>query len=415
MKNRLFWTILAGFWLTLALSTVAVVLSFTLLHRPGEPGFRPGGLERERARAVAVAWRYGGPEAVRAVVSAWPPPQRTDLVWDPAGRAPPLLRETDLHRPPPGPPLGPGWPILLQLLAGLAFSAALATWLTRPIGRLRIGFRRLAQGDLGVRLAPAMGRRRDELAGLASDFDIMAERLQHLITSRDRLLHDVSHELRSPLARMSVAVALAHRSPDRCAEALRRIETEGERLNAIVGDLLSIFRAEERPRADPDYIDAVALLRRVCEDADFEAQSKDVRVAFSDLAREGGEDTAGPLVAGDGELLRRALENVTRNAVRFSHSGGVVDVRSRVDATRLVIEIEDRGPGAAPDLLAAMFDPFVKGPDQGASVGLGLAIAKRAVTAHGGEIEARSPPEGGLAVRITLPIAQAAFACFPAN
>jgi two-component system OmpR family sensor kinase len=402
MKGRLFWTILAGFWLTLALSIAAVVLSFVLL-RPSDDSRRgPGGVEGERARAVEVAWRYGGADAVNAVVSAWPASARARLMLDPAGHAPPAL-QPDRRRPPPS-PLGPRWPVVLQLAAGLAFSAALATYLARPISRLRDGFHRLAQGDLDVRLAPEMGRRRDELAGLAADFDIMAERLQHLILSRDRLLHDVSHELRSPLARMSLAVALAQKSPDRSAEVLERIEAEGERLNAIVGDLLSIFRAEEHPSSGPVYIDVGALLSQVCEDATFEAHARSVSVALSGPSLTDPTEV-GPVVAGDGELLRRALENVIRNAVRFSHSGGVVTVEQRLEGARLIVEIRDRGPGVSPELLTSMFDPFVKGPGKGSSVGLGLAIAKRAVDAHGGEIEALTGPGGGLVVRIALPVA----------
>src|SRR5439155_7164170 len=125
--------------------------------------------------------------------------------------------------------------------------------LASPIRRLRDGFRKLAKGDLGVRLTAGMGGRRDEIADLAQDFDAMAERLQHLIASRDRLLHDVSHELRSPIARMSVAVGLARKNGGLNEQALARIETEGARLNAIVGDLLSLSRAESQAGAEEIY------------------------------------------------------------------------------------------------------------------------------------------------------------------
>jgi two-component system OmpR family sensor kinase len=294
------------------------------------------------------------------------------------------------------------WTFSFQIVSSLIFSAALAAYMTRPIDRLRRGFHDLAQGDLATRLGPGMGRRRDEIADLAKDFDAMAERLEQLIASRDRLLHDVSHELRSPLARMSVAMGLARQNPERTPEALERMEAEGARLNTIVGDLLSLSRAEAGVPGEEIYFDIAAMLEVICDDARFEAQPREVGVVLS-VGGVLGDPAKAPLVAGAPELIRRALENVIRNALRFSPSGSAVQVDARLEAGRIVIRVRDHGPGADAALRASMFEPFVKGSDAAAGAGLGLAIARRALAAHGGQVEAVAPEDGGLLVRITLP------------
>jgi two-component system OmpR family sensor kinase len=275
--------------------------------------------------------------------------------------------------------------------------------LARPIASLRGGFRQLARGDLDVRLTPAMGRRRDEIADLARDFDAMAERLQQSIASRDRLLHDVSHELRSPLARLSLAVALARQNGELGDQALARIEAEGERLNAIVGDLLSLSRAENKMAAEESYFDLASLLALVCEDARFEAQPRSVNVEL-DLGEELVDPECAPVLAGAPELLRRAVENVVRNALRFSPAGGSVNVRAGIANELIFIEVRDQGPGVSPAMIGSMFDPFVKGAGETRGVGLGLAIARRAVAAQRGEVEAFNVPSGGLLMRITMPM-----------
>ncbi len=296
----------------------------------------------------------------------------------------------------------PLWPIAVVFGAGLLLSAALAAYLARPVSRLRDGLRKLAQGDLGVRLTSGMGRRRDEIADLAQDFDAMAERLQQLIASRDRLLHDVSHELRSPLARMSVAVGLARKSDDIPETALTRIETESRRLNEIVGDLLSLSRAESDAGGEEIYFDLGSLLQVVCDDARFEAQPHGVEVRL-ELSPELADADHAPLLRGDPQLLRRGIENVIRNALRFSPMGDAVMVRARVMDGRFEIEVSDEGPGVPPALLETMFEPFVKGPAESRGVGLGLSIARRALAAHGGSLQAFNREGRGLLMRIGLP------------
>jgi two-component system OmpR family sensor kinase len=397
-RSSLFLKILAAFWLTIVLAQVSNVL-IVAAYTHGGRDVRDAivAMKNERQRSAEVALKYGGRPALDQVVATWPKEARATV---------------QVHQGPGGqtvtsasPPLN-FWPLLLPLAvlfaASLLFSAALAANLARPVSRLRDGFRKLAKGDLGVRLTAGMGRRRDEIADLAQDFDAMAERLQQLIASRDRLLHDVSHELRSPLARMSVAVGLARKNGELPETALTRIETESRRLNEIVGDLLSLSRAESDAGVEEIYFDLGALLQVVCDDARFEAQPRGVEVRL-ELSPELADPDHAPLLRGAPQLLRRGIENVIRNALRFSPPGDAVTVRARVADGRFEIEVSDEGPGVPPALLETMFEPFVKGPAESRGVGLGLSIARRALAAHGGTLQAFNRESGGLLMRIGLP------------
>ena len=407
MKLRLFWKILLGLfvmWVTTFVLTMATFLLTTpqalALLNPGKAFAQA---KQARDRQLNVALEYGGERTLNELLKALPPADRAKIrvIDTPQGK-----RVVDEIGPPRLPAvLWPvPWPWAFQIVAALIFSGALAAYVTRPIDRLRRGFNDLSQGRLGVRLGPGMGRRRDEIADVAKDFDAMAERLQQLIAARDRLLHDVSHELRSPLARMSVAVGLARQNPERAGEALERIEGDGARLNAIVGDLLSLSRAEAGAPGEDIYFDIAGLLEVICADARFEAEPREVGVELA-VDEALADPAKAPLVAGAPELIRRALENVIRNALRFSPTGAVVKVDAALKDGRIVIEVRDQGPGADAGLRASMFEPFVKGSEN-AGAGLGLAIARRALTAHRGQVEAIAPDGGGLLVRITLPPAQ---------
>ena len=401
IKPTLFLKILAAFWLTIILANLSDILIFAAYTHGGRDlrdAFAAARTERQRSADVAL--KYGGRPALDQVVATWPKEvqARARISQGPDGRisiaAPPTPNFWALV---------PLWPLGVLFTASLLLSAGLAAYLARPVSRLRDGFRKLAQGELGVRLTAGMGRRRDEIADLAGDFDAMAERLQQSIASRDRLLHDVSHELRSPLARMSVAVGLARKSGEVPETALVRIETEAERLNEIVGDLLSLSRAENDAGVEEIYFDLGALLQVVCDDARFEAQPRGVEVRL-DLAPELGDPEHAPLLKGAPQLLRRGIENVIRNALRFSPPGDAVQVRARTAGGRFEIEVVDEGPGAPPELLQTMFEPFVKGPAESRGVGLGLSIARRALAAHGGALQASNREGRGLLMRITLPM-----------
>ncbi len=306
-----------------------------------------------------------------------------------------------------GTPAGtpPPWlPILAGLLASLGFSALLAWYLAKPIRVLRSAFDAASAGDLDVRVAPGMGGRRDELADLGRDFDHMAGRLRDLMDIQRRLLHDVSHEIRSPLARLHAAIDLARQQPERLEISLDRIEREGARLDEMVGELLTLSRLEAG-MADTrrERMDLADLVGMVVEDARFEAEVQGRRVEFA-------APVPAPVRCG-AELLHRAVENVVRNALRFSPPGGVIDIRvEQAGPGRVAVVVRDGGPGVPAAHLEAIFDPFyrVENGQGGAGFGLGLALARRAVEAHGGVIRAANRPGGGLEVHIELPTDSAA-------
>jgi len=295
----------------------------------------------------------------------------------------------------------PPEPIIGGLLASAVTAALLAWFMAKPIRTLRDAFDAASMGKLDIRIAGRMGRGKDELTDLGRDFDAMVERLNTLITGQRRLLHDVSHELRSPLARMQAAIGLATQQPDQAREAMGRIERESVRIDRLIGELLALARLQAgfTGRMDDD-IDLRELLAVILDDAGFEARSRNRSVE----ARVGVDG----VVKGNVELLRRAVENVVRNAIKYSYGGGVVAVRTEADGTgqRVAIAVCDSGPGVAESDLAAIFEPFYRGLGGGSADGhgLGLAIAKRIVEAHGGTICAMNNAGGGLCVRIDLPL-----------
>lgn len=230
----------------------------------------------------------------------------------------------------------------------------------------------------------------------------MAERLQQLVAVRDQLLHDVSHELRSPLARLAQAIALLRQDPSHAAPSFERIETEVRRLDELVGELLSLARAESGESARDSYFDLPELIETVMANAAFEAEARGVLVKLRDVGgREG-------IVRGNAELMRRALENIVRNAVYFTPEKGTVEVALVIDvaASCFIVTVSDEGPGVPAGKVEEMFDPFVRLDESSErkGYGLGLAIARRAVLALGGSIEARNRAPTGLVVTVTLPI-----------
>jgi len=291
----------------------------------------------------------------------------------------------------------PLWvPVVATILISTLFGGFLAWYVSQPIRQLRWALRRLAAGQLDTRVQAQMGRRRDELAELGADFDRMAQRMQLLVSAQQRLLHDVSHELRSPLARIQAAVGIARQQPERVTAMQERVERESMRLDALVGELLTLARLEtEATSAASQPIDAIELLAEVCDDARFEAQAsnRDLLFSFS------GEYW----IQGHGELLYRAFENIVRNAVKFTHESTVVEVHAQASATGLVVTVTDHGPGVPQEFHAQMFEPFQRVGDAGVEgFGLGLTIAKRAIESHGGRIEAQAAEGGGLTIRVTF-------------
>lgn len=299
--------------------------------------------------------------------------------------------------PPRMPP--PGVQIMIALLASLLFSAIFATYLSRPIRHLRKVSTRLAEGDLDARVTPFIGTRNDELSDLGKDFDFMAARVQSLINAQRQLLHDVSHELRSPVARMRLAVGLAQQQPEKLQIALSRIERETERLDELLGQILTLARLESNLSRDAmEKVNLDELLEEIVQDVSFEAQALNRSVVFK------VEHSAE--LQGQRELLRRAFENVIRNALKYTAEGTAVEILLTEEYRKPVVLIRDHGPGIPKPELGKVFQPFYRVPEkdksQPSGYGLGLAIAKRALEKHAGTIELSNAAEGGLKARIAF-------------
>lgn len=367
--GRLFWKFFLIVWLVQLAGAVATGTLFWLEH------------QRREAR---------GGEPPPPYDQARPPPPGADF-----SRPPP-----EPPRPPPPPRLRPLPPlphILIGLIASLLSAAAIAGYVARPVRRLKKAFAAAGEGDLATRIGNSMGRRNDELADLGRDFDRMADRLQQQIETQKRLLHDVSHELRSPLARLHAAIGLARQQPERFEETMTRLEREGQRMDQLVGELLTLARIDAGETGATETLELGELLAELAEDARFEARQRGI-----------GVELAAPQalpVRADPALLHRALENVVRNALRHSPEGGTVRIETPPPtAGRGRIAILDRGPGVAEAQLEEIFLPFRRGSD-GGGYGLGLAIARRIVEAAGGTIRAANRAGGGFCVTVELPLA----------
>jgi two-component system OmpR family sensor kinase len=285
------------------------------------------------------------------------------------------------------------------LLIALCLSSLLAWYLNRPIRIMRSAFNAMSEGKLDTRIFHLLGARRDGLADLGRDFDGMAHRLEDMVADRQRMLRDVSHELRSPLTRLQTAIGLAQQNPHNLHETLDRIENESLRLQAMLENMLTLAHvelgAQSLPREEVDLID---LLAGITSDARFEAQACGKNLAFF------GEKTFVATV--HVELLYRAFENVIRNAVKYTEPGTCVDVHVECDGSHLSVIVADRGPGVNQDALVKIFEPFYRAPIQSTQAqgfGLGLAIARSAIEFHDGTIAAENRSDGGLVIRIAIP------------
>ena len=281
--------------------------------------------------------------------------------------------------------------------AMVVLSYLLALHLTSPLRSLQKAVERFGKGDLAARVG---SRRHDEVGRLARTFDTMADRMETLLTAEHRLLLDISHELRSPLARLSVATELARSGePEAREAALNRIEKEGERLNSLVGELLQVTRVEGDPsslRKEPVRVDE--LLANLVGDCSVEAEARGCRLEM--------KKPPAVTIQGDAELMRRVVENVVRNAIRHAPQGTPVEVSLENGGAGARIRVRDYGPGVPEEPLPHIFDPFYRVDTDrnrtSGGVGLGLAIARRAVELHKGRIEAHNS-NPGLAMEIDLP------------
>ncbi|QEW31261.1 HAMP domain-containing protein [Erwinia billingiae] len=440
-RGLLFWKILLGFWLTFLIMSQFLWLSFSFYGKHHEP---PESLAARRivnlqmTSAVSVLQR-GGMDALNDMMADWSDSDRRFFSVQVMQKPPQEIPRGDLNRD-----LRPGefpkevieWvtgadgqqyqlrydvqglredshmggprrsflniPEPMLFLAGgggLLFSLILAWNLTRPMRQLRAGFDRVSKGDLSVRLFPVMRRRYDELSVVAQDFDAMVERLSVLVKAREELLHDVSHELRSPLARLQLATGLARQTPESVGQSLDRIDEEARRLDKMIGELLTLSRAEHEAMPDEQYFDLLGLLEAVANDARYEAQIPGVEILL--FADKSGDYT----VKGDAKLIRSAVENVVRNALRYSLQGQRVVINLCQEQGWLNISVIDQGPGVDADKLSSIFDPFVRvnSPLSGKGYGLGLSIVRKVLLAHQGEVSAVNGKNGGLELTLRLP------------
>jgi signal transduction histidine kinase len=457
--HSLYWRIFLAFWVALALilvGTVTVAVNATA-HRTDRPWVQRGQLYAQAARA----FESGGPEALRnwlqslsaepfsrtfvvapdgvemlgrplppslaagaagaagatgaagthsrasagaiapiggALVLVAPGGNTYHVVIGPVRDSPRLFGELEL----------PGVPLSILAIA-LGVSAAvcffLARYLALPVDRLRLATRQMAAGDLNVRVLPALRHRQDDLGLLAADLDAMAQRLRQLLEAKQQLLRDVSHELRSPLARLQLALSLARREDSSAERHLARIACEADRLEQLIARTLKLVRLERPAHAlEHVEVDVGELLRNIASDVAIEA---DARGCLVDV-----EASSRLLVSGDPELLRSAFENVIRNAVRYSPAGALVAIEARrgggSSGERVNITVRDHGPGVPEKELGSIFEPFyrvdaAREHRSAGGEGLGLAIAARAVLLHQGSIAARNVPGGGLMVLVELP------------
>lgn len=444
--GRLFWKIFFGFWLTLLL-TGFVVGSLVWFHRSDRIDELEMQLHNPRAEMqvsrFADLLQYGGEQALierlghRARLSHRKPPifivdeQGDDLLGRPvtasmlnqarrALDAPDQMavqevvteqgrrylmfvarHEHDKRGRGSFMRRGPIPTFFIPLVASLLFSAGLAWYLTRPVRVLRQATRQFSDGDLGVRVMPAIGSRKDEIADLGRDFDDMAEHIQSLVSAQKSLLNDVSHELRSPLARLQVAVEMSRQQPQRVTELLGRVEKESKRLDELVGEVLTLSRIEAGTLENElDYFDINGLVSAVSSDANFEAENQNKAIIFNDDIE--------ILLQGRVELLRRAIENIVRNALHHTPEHSQVSISLTHENNEVVMTVCDSGSGVPEDKLEQLFQPFVRINEstQNAKIpgyGLGLAIARRAIEIHHGSIRACNRDKGGLCITVRLP------------
>lgn len=277
----------------------------------------------------------------------------------------------------------------------------LAWWISRPVRKLEKAMDQAASGDLSVRISGTLSHSSYEFQQLSIRFDRMTETIEQLLERQQNLFHSVSHELRSPLARMNCAIELARRSPELTPKMLDHIEGDVRKLDRLVGDLLTYTRLKASVPDSDDVIefDLCDLLAELTDNARIEATSHGLAITC-DLPQ------SEILIKGNPQVLAHAVENVVRNALRFSPTGGSVRIKAWLAKERLVqILVEDDGPGMNPGEIPRMFEPFTRGSNQstGSGYGLGLAIAKQAITQMGGTLSAKNKKPHGLAMTFTLP------------
>ena len=318
--------------------------------------------------------------------------------------------DTEIRRLPsplfiPGLPLEQTWHEVIILgfifLVGLSLAYILASNITRPIRILGQGMNRLASGDLETRIAQQMDGRDDELSQLAVKFDQMAQQLEKLVAKERHLLHHVSHEMRSPLARMQAIVGLIQAQPHKQEQYIQKLEGELVRMDALVGELLTLSRLEtSNVRLEKEALKIVPFMRNLVEDSQAVAEKnrQDV-VLVSDKVPEDAQ------ISANESYLYRAFDNVIRNAMNYSPEGSHIEIRMWQDAENWLVDVTDNGPGVAENQLPHIFTAFYRADSSGnkPGTGLGLALAEHIVKQHCGRIVAENVRPNGLRMRFVFP------------
>lgn len=429
--GRLFWKIFAWFWLALVLLNLAVGWGVKLYFE--QTSTVDGRALQTQVDAIALAFEHGNPKRARTLLREFRAQNAlplfvvdsadTDVLQRPlppsvrrflrSGEASERLyhaqanlpdghqyRVVALSKPPYRSRLSKA-PVALALGITLVVSTLvcylLAGYLSAPVRRLSTATRQLSEGKLEVRVGNL--KRRDEIADLAVDFDRMADKIQQLLYAQKQLLQDISHELRSPLARMQVALALAQRKDTHHQADFDRIGKDLNRLETLIGEVLTLSRLDSVTYPRQEF-DLDTLVATIVDDCQMEAGEKACRIS--------SQLTPGLAIDGSPELLRRAIENVLRNAIKFTARESCVDLELRRCGKMARIAVGDRGPGIPEESKGTMFEAFVRidpaRQHKPGGYGLGLAIARKAVELHGGTIVADNREGGGLIVTITLPV-----------
>jgi signal transduction histidine kinase len=290
--------------------------------------------------------------------------------------------------------LFPFYMLVIGVIAVLGWLVTLGV--VSPVRRLTATVDEFGRGELSTRTKMS---RRDEIGELARSFDAMADRIETLVTSERRLLQDISHELRSPLTRLKLAVRLARSAPDEKA-ALDRVDRETNRITSLVSEIVEMARLEGDPATrSMEPVNLQRVIDETVDDCRIEAQlfrGCEIRVG----GRISGE------VSGDRELLRRGIENVVRNAIRYSPEKACIEIDLAEGNTGTSITVRDYGPGVPEELLHQIFEPFFRveqaREEESGGIGIGLSIAKRSIRLHRGTIVAENA-QPGLRVQITIP------------
>jgi two-component system, OmpR family, sensor kinase len=315
--------------------------------------------------------------------------------------------ETASMRRPVSPPFWfhPSFILISIVLTSMGSSLLLAWYFASPVRQLRQALSDLPKQQWRTQLSGKITSRKDEFGELARSFNQMAQSVYLAILSQRRLLHDVSHELRSPLARLQILIGLARQTPEDQASALAKVESEAARLDQLVGEILTFSRLESGEVSFRlQEVDLTELLESICDDGQLEAAAQHKHLQLAELPK--------ILVDADAELVYRALENVIRNAIKYTAEDSLVLVRAIVLEHQVRVVVDDDGTGLAPEQLPLIFNPFFRSHSVGNGVGLGLSIAQRAINACGGNISAENRLDSsgnrcGLRICIELPLYQA--------